>query len=516
MKRILYILFLVFVTRTADAQPFKTEISETFADNIGDPVLQMSNGFTVFRHLDDNKTFVTILGKRHEKMVYNKLVEIDFKKDKIKNWLEINNKPTLVIQRKGENSFFLITIDPQTGEKISEEAGGNGKDLFIDSETGNIATLNINSRSLHKDEAESKKDFNDITTASIVIYDPSFKKIQEKEFDFMDHRYQDVNKYDVIFKNNTVYILWGLRKIIDRESYDHPKTKDIFFSTYDLKTKQFNHKQMLAMDHPCNARMYMNDKGTDCYTRFIVHTETTGGGLKDITHVYESFVIPVNPITLEIYKSFSVPSEKTDDFIKINCKKDESVSGSFVYDCSVDAKGNLNITRITNSTPGYEDWYYGPSMEVFSSRICIVGVSTIDKTGKEIGAWAFPSFNSGYDNGNNSPLFSGTDNKANFDFSFVGSSTGPLVFFDERQENYNIPLDQERKESKWLKDCTTIVAAYVNGAVTEYSVFGDSGNNNLYADFHNSLYDAKTKTIVVKVYDGPGYKKSRAAWIKIE
>jgi hypothetical protein len=57
-----------------------------------------------------------------------------------------------------------------------------------------------------------------------------------------------------------------------------------------------------------------------------------------------------------------------------------------------------------------------------------------------------------------------------------------------------------------------------DGSIKQSYVFGapQDKKSNKYVDFANILFDKNTNTYIVKAYDGPGYKKTRAAWIKVE
>ena len=521
MKRLIYSIVLVFAGQLANAQPFKAETSETFDDNIGNPVFVTSGGSSVFERDDyrQNKVFITIFDKNHQAVVKRKDFNFDSPEYKINNWIEVNGQLIARVLDKKGRKLYAVTIDPQTGEKTAQQPIDNILLFANDPVTGKSAELVGSWKGLSKDEAASRKDFNGIETIGIKIYDAASKQVQEKEFDMMDHQYQNIGRTQILFRNDVVYILWGLHKVTDWDSYKNPQTKDMYITTYNTKTQKFTSKMLFTIPDIVNAEMFMNDKGTACYARFLELAGTTGGVLKSVTNMYESYIISIDPVSLQASKPFYMPEEKVDEFVKSKCKMPDGFKNGFIYSCSVDENGNLNVAQVDHA---YIETLSGmPPLTIGASRYATIAVSTLDKNGTEKNAWALPTINTGLNN-DKTVVYNGADknyapdNKVNFDFAFVSSSTGPIMFIDDRPENVNLPLDQKRNDAKYLHQCATVAVTYKDGEEKQYFVFADDKNNQLHADFHQAKYDAGTKTLLVKVYEGDDYKKCRAAWIRID
>ncbi|MGZ4057786.1 MAG: hypothetical protein ACXVPU_02095, partial [Bacteroidia bacterium] len=535
------------------AQSFKAETSTLFQDDVGKPVFVMKDGTTIFQYddLKERKMFLTVFDKNHNIIVNKK--EVDFNKVKyvyhfsyqrstnVSFWAEDDGK--IIMYMESDFKPFKVTLDPKTAHVINEEeqdaekigivsySSVNSRTVghsyvvkgVVDETTGNRLKINSTRKQLNKAEALAHTDFSDICTKEFVISNSNEKELKTIPFDFVDKKYQDARIINTLFDNNVIYFVSKEYKMTDRATYDAPNTGKgqvgtICFSKYDLSTKKFTHIEMYDIKDGIdfgNCTMLHNADYSVFNLRFIVKTGSTNGNIAKGGQTYYEIVFqPIDLKTFEMGKAYSLPSEKLDEFVKANCKLKNGYEGGMLDKCLVDKNGNLFTTKVKNVT-SLSDFSTG---YIYTQNPELIGVSCFDKTGKEISGAAYP-----YNTNGSADPFSMTNSVeiSKNDFSYVaatGSKTN-ILFLNNLSDNFNLPLDKKPDYAKSLEDCNAMAIEFTNaGEMKQYYVFGEPKDkkSNMYVDFSRALYDATSNTYIVKVYDGPGYKKTHAAWIKME
>lgn len=555
MKTLLNILVILLLSfNSMYSQSFKAEKSELFQGDVGKPVFLMKDGTTIFQYddLKERKMFLTIFDKNHNILVNKK--EVDFKKiqyvyhfsyqrsSNVSFWTESEGK--VIMYMESDFKPFKVTLDPKTAHVEKEEEQDaekigiasysqvNSRSVghsymtkgIVDETTGNRLKVNSTRKQLNKAEALAKTDFSDISTKEFVVSNPTNEKeLKTIPFDFIDKKYQDAHFISILFNNNIIYFVSEEYKITDRATYDAPNSRrgqvgTICFSKYDLNTKKFTHLEMYDIKDGvdfANCKMMHNDDYSVFTLRFIVKVGSTNGNIaKEAQTYYEIVFQPMDLKTFEMGKAYSLPSAKLDEFVKVNCKLKNGYEGGMMDKCLVDKNGNLFTTKVKNVT-SLSDFSTG---YIFTQNPELIGVSCFDKTGKEISGAAYP-YNT---NGSASP-YSMTNSveisKNDFSYVVATSSKTNILFLNNLAGNFNIPLDKKPDYAKSLEDCNAMAIEFSKeGEMKQYYIFGEPKDkkSNMYVDFSRALYDATTNTYIVKVYDGPGYKKTHAAWIKTE
>ncbi|OFY86975.1 MAG: hypothetical protein A3F72_02110 [Bacteroidetes bacterium RIFCSPLOWO2_12_FULL_35_15] len=548
MKKIIYTaIFLVFTNFTF-AQSFKTETSDAFDSNIGVPVLLMKDGSTVFQYDDikERKMLITIFDKDH-KIVINKKA-VDFKKvnyvyhfsyqqsSHVSFWAESNGKAKIYMESDLKPYYVIINVKTGSVEdEIEIQNVGTVNTTYynskaiehkyiqkyqIDPITGNRLKVNKTWKQLKKEEALSRTDFSDISTVDFTIFNSDGKEIKKIPFDFADKKYQAIRFLHTVFYNDIIYFVSKMYKVTDRATYDGPNTGKgavgvVCFSEYDLTTQKFTHKELFDIKDDINydnCTIIQNYDKSIFNLKFTVKTGNSNGNLvKDAQVFYSIFFQPIDPKTFKLEKPYYLPSEKLDAFVKTNCKIKDGYVGGMLDRCLIDKKGNILTTKVKNVigfASGYAD----------TQNPELIGISYFDKTGNEINAWAFPYNTTGTIEPFSSSGKIEVNVKSGFNFLIGTGSKNNIIFLNNLSKNYNFPLDQKPEVAKSLDDCNAMAIELTNEGIKQYYVFGEPANkkSNKYVDFANALYDEKSNTVIVKVFDGPGYENTHAAWIKVE
>ncbi len=544
MKKIIYIITFILFINEGFAQSFKAEQSVLFNDNIGVPVLLMKNGNTVFQNSDENKKmYLTIFDKDHKAIVIKKQVAFKKavffdnpspeKKSNILNWIELNGKIALYL--KSGVKAFKVTVDPTTGnvedeaempalqfEKegiygsvCTEEKSANGDYKFIracsstlekdeiDPTTGNYLQINSTRKFLSAEQAAQHKNFDDIQTYEVKIFNHSNQEIQTIKLDYIDKKYNSASNKAILFDNNVIYFVMSMSKIIDRVTYDGGE-ETVYFSKYDLGTKKFTHTELFkTRTSIAGCTIFPNKDNTFFNLKFI-----SEAGTKDYQVFYDIFFIPFDATNFTAGKKFNLSSDKLNTFVKSNCNMSEGYGDGMMDKFFVDKEGNITTSRIKNVLAGSSL----TKGVIYTVDPELIGVSRFDKAGNEIGGWAYPWKNKGIPLG----VF---EIKNNFAYTIASGSQSNFIFLNDLTDNYNLPLDKKHASAKLIEDCNAMAIELTSSGVKQYYLFGPPNKgkeSNQYIDFTNILYDEKTNTLIVRVYEGPGCKKTHAAWIKID
>jgi hypothetical protein len=93
------------------------------------------------------------------------------------------------------------------------------------------------------------------------------------------------------------------------------------------------------------------------------------------------------------------------------------------------------------------------------------------------------------------------------------------LFLNNLPGNFNLPIDKKPYSVSVLETTNSFAIEFTEkGEMKQHYLFGEPANKteNKYADFRFVFYDEKTNTYLVKIYEGPGHKNTRAAIIKVE
>lgn len=555
MKKFIHIVVFIFASSSLFAQSFKAEMSELVEGDIGKPVLFMKDGTTIFQFEDEKerKTFITIFDKNHAIVVNKK--ELNFKKiqyvyhfsyqksTNVSFWEEKKGKA--IIHMESEYKPFLVTVDPKTGTVLSEEemdinlvpesgyTQANSrmvahhlekkKKNLVDESTGNSLEVSYNHKQLNKAEALAKTDFSDVTTMDFIIKNSSGTEIKKVPFDFVKKKYQDMRTLKLFFDKNIIYFVSKEFIVRDRATYDAPNNRKsqegtICLTKLDLKDSKFEHIELYDIKDGVefeDCAILHNEDNSIFNLRFLVKTGSTNGNIANEAQTfYEIFFQPIDIIKFSAGKPFSLPSEKLNEFVKTNCKEKDGYGGGMIDRCIMDKKGNIFATKVKNVISLGDA--YGKSATTTNHEI--IGVSCFDYTGKELYGVAYP-YNTGGASGSFSVGFVPTVNRNDFNYILSSGTKNKILFLNNLSKNYNLPLDQKPATAKAPEDCNSFaVEISDDGQMKQHYVFGEpeSKKNNKYADFTFFLFDEATNTYIVRVYEGPGYKKTHAAWIKID
>lgn len=554
MKRFIYIIVLIIISKNSFAQSFKAEMSELIDGDIGKPMLFMKDGTTIFQFEDEKErtTYITIFDKNHAVVVNRK--ELNFKKVKyvyhfsyqkstnVSFWEEKKGKA--IIHMESEYKPFTVTVDPKTGNVLSEEeidvdlvpASGytqansrmvahhfeTKKKNLVDESTGNTLEISYNHKQLNKSEALAKTDFSDVTTVDFIIKNPSGTEIKKVPFDFVKKKYQDMRTIKLFFDKNIVYCVSKQYIVRDRGTYDAPnngKNQEgaICLSKIDLKEGKFDHLELYDIKDGVDfedCAILHNEDNSIFNLRFLVKTGSSNGNIANEAQTfYEIFFQPIDINKLSAGKAFYLPSEKVNEFVKTNCKEKDGYGGGMIDRCIMDKKGNIFVTKVKNVI----SLGNASGKRATTTNHEMIGVSYFDYTGKEIYGVAYP-YNTGGASGSFTLGFEPAVNRNDFNYILSFGTKNKVLFLNNLSKNFNLPLDQKPSTAKAQEDCNSFaIEISDDGQMQQHYVFGEPENkkNNKYADFTFFLFDEATNTYIVRVYEGPGYKKSHAGWIKV-
>jgi transcriptional regulator CtsR len=543
MKKLCYSILFVFIANFGTAQPFKTESSEMFDVNIGIPVLLMKNGTTVFQNAEKRKMFLTIFDKNRNIKVNHKLVvftNVEFydnpnptsgKSTNMLNWIELKEK--IVLYLKSDVKAFKIIINPSNGEVEEElemplqfekesiyesfcvDEKGTGDYKFkrvctstlnkrkTDPSTGNYVQINSSRIFLSKEQAMQRTNFDDIQTYAIKIFDSNNKEIQTLVFDELNKKYNSGISLDILFDNNVIYSVFEMSNTIDIASYNGGDGT-IYFCKYDLSSKKSTIVKLFESDGNIETcRITPNKDNSFFNAKFLARAEQ-----KDNQIFYDIFFVGVDVVNSTAGKQFRLPSDKLNEFVKSNCNIEEGYEGGMLDKCFVDKEGNILTSKIQNVIVGSNL----STGAIYTLNPELIGISYFDKNGKEIGGWAYPWRNKGI------PL-GVYQVQNNFAYTIGRGSKGSFIFLNDLSDNYNLPLNKKPKAAKLIEDCNAMAIELTSNGVKQFYLFGEPAadkENNKYLDFTNVLYDKNTNTIIAREYEGPGCKKTHAAWIKLD
>ncbi|MFL5764897.1 MAG: hypothetical protein ACJ77K_13210 [Bacteroidia bacterium] len=553
MKKIAVLFVFALLAKFSAGQSFKSEMSELVDGDIGKPVLLMKDGTTIFQYDDEKerKMYLTVFDKNHAVIVNRKepgFSKIQYvyhfsyqKSTNVSYWEEKSGKA--LIHMESEYKPFVVTVDPKTGSVLSEEnididkvpvsgySQANSRSMehhfevmkkgVIDESTGNTFETDYNHKQLNKAEALARTDFSDITTMDFVIRNSAGKEIKRTPFDFVNKKYQDVRSLKTYFDKGIVYYVSKEFVVKDRATYDAPsygKGQEgvVCLTKYNMADGKFTHLELYDIKDGVdfdNCMILHSEDNSIFNLRFVVKTGHQNGGIASEAQVfYEIFFQPIDINKFSAGKPFYLPSEKLDEFVKANCKQKDGYAGGMIDKCIMDKKGNIFVTKIKNVTTASDF-----SGHTYSLNPELIGISCFDANGKEIYGTAFP-YNSNNVGVTYSFDYSPSVNRSDFTYLLSEGSKNKILFLDNLSKNFNLPLDEKPGVAKNLEDCNAIAVEVADdGQMKQYYVFGEpeTKKNNRYADFAFSLYDENTNTYVVRVYEGPGYKKSHAGWIKV-
>lgn len=526
MKKLFNILLILLLSlNSMYSQSFKAEKSVLFQENIGYPVLLMSDGTTIFLLNDEKerKMFVTIFNSNHDAIIKKK--EIKFKKIKTMVgvfWREENGKARVYLDNNGKP--FRGTIDPKTGNveeevqviNVSTMTGSDYriqmKGWVVDKESFDIVTNNRivitkEYKILNKTEAASKADFNDIAKINIKVYNSQDKEIANSDFDFMNHKYQTGRLISYYFNNNTFCFVSVLSKVSNKESYDMVarvgEEAVVSFTKYDVLTQKFTTKELYPLQKDFliqNCKMKFSSDKKACYIAFFAQTGSENS-MYTKTNLFQIFFQNINIESLEASKPFVMSGDKLNDFVKKECKMANGYEGGFMQDFFLDKNNNLVTVNVKNAS------FLNQKISTFNPEV--FGFTFLDKNGNELSSNAYK--------------YQCSDNKLlnnNFNFHYFQTGEGVYIVLNNLQDNYKVPLSEKIKTCKKPDETTTMIVKINQNGVEENYVFGEPSDpkTNMHCELYkdNFYFDEKSNTIIMTAYEGKGFEKSAATWIKLK
>lgn len=539
-------MLLLTSTKFVLAQSFKAETSELFNSDIGFPVLVMEDGTTIFQYdnVKERKMFLTIFDKNHNIIVNKK--EPNFKKinyvyhfsyqQSTHAILWIENKGKAVVYMENNLKPFYVVINPKTGNVEEETEMENVSVAYttmvnartiehrhvsvgsIDLVTGNRMDLE-NKFNVFKSakEAYTLKDFSGMCTFNLSFYNSAGKLLQKPQFDLLKD-YTGIVVLSKKYHNDVLYMVSKLLQYNTLKEYQDVyqginEKGAIYYSTYDLKTNKFNHVKICDIneaDKFNGCKMFIDKEYKNILLQFTASIGSTSGAFKQTKNYFQVFYLPIDTQTGKLGKAFNLPSDKLDTFVKENCNEPNGYNGGMINSSNIDTKGNIFLTRVKNvvSINGYST-VKNPEL---------IGISSISPSGKENYSVAYPynvfSIDPNTDSYGPPPL-----NTKSFNYTIGLGSKSNFLFLNNLSENFNSPLNKKPILAKAVEECNAFAIEITeSGELKQHYLFGEPSNKkeNKYADFRITYFDEKTKTIVVKIFEGPGYKNTRAAWIKLE
>lgn len=575
MKKTIHFFIFLLVVTTSKAQSYKASTSSLFEGNIGVPVLLMKDGGSVFQYdnAKERKMYITIFDKNHQALVSQK--EVQFKtvnyvfhfsyqrNSNVRCWTEKDNK--LAIYMTSENKPHIVLINPKTGnvekeQEITWDEYENAKGHVFYGVTTNMHVKDPNKempksetkyfkpqyfkpsatneewiietskwKLLSGKEAEAKKDFKDVQTTTI-LKKVNGTVVEKIPFDLVNNTFEHVKIKAVYKTDKYMYFITKFHKMTDRASYDRVLYFDDYatgqspegvlaFTRFDITTKKFEHIKLIDLDNSIkfeSCKILANKDNSNLNLEYIAKVGSKNGNLAQQQQYFYSILfqsMDVSGSKMTAGKIFELPSQKLDEFVQSNCKIKEGYSGGMLANACVDKQGNLFTFRVKNvsSLSNFASDY------IYSDNPELIGVTCFDKNGAEIYGAAYP-YNT---KGNANPYsMTGSVEISKNDFSYVvaTASKSNMILLNNLQENYNLPLNKKPEFAKSLDDCNAMAIEFDNsGNMKQHYLFGEPGNKkeNRYADFSSAIYDETTNTYLVKIYEGPGFKNTKAAWISL-
>jgi len=553
MKKIYSLILLGCIVLNGFAQSFKSESSELYDENIGIPVLLMKDGSTVFQGMNNksNKMALTVYDKDHKVLFMRK--EITFKNVKEsysvdpKTWHEKDSK--IVFYGSSKKKDYRIVIDPKTllviediqldcypenkedyimsmqfsesANSVCTEEKGDGSykakltcsstfDMKnVDPISGNsIQTLSTR-KLLSKEQALARTNFDDIQTYGFKIFDSNCQETQNVQFDYVNKKFNDVSILATYIYDNMIYFICSYNLIIDRASYD--SNKGFFYITkYNISTKKFTHQEVFEIKNDKGLEKVLIYPSVDKSSFTLNIKEQIGEEFKNNIHYYyyDIYYVNFDAQSLKVANAYRIATEKSDNLMKTSCVDCKGIDGGMTDKAILDKKNNVVMTKVHNLSFSYP---FKSNLSSYGNPE-VIGMSVVNNEGKEMNAWAM-NYNVYGASGSRNPAV------GNFAYTIASGSKNYYILMNDLAKNIDVPANKKPAFTKEVDQCEAfIVELLPNGEIQKNYLLPKSLDKkaNKYGDFGSVLYDKATNTIVLRVYEGEAFRKTRAVWVKLD
>jgi|GEM_PF-3757236 len=251
----------------------------------------------------------------------------------------------------------------------------------------------------------------------------------------------------------------------------------------------------------------------------ITDVEIKGGNRK-----YDIVFQSINPNTLQLEKPYKIDYSKASEIYKSKLNRKEDFEG-MIQGTFIDKSGNLIVLSQSTIIK------YGNYPGIVGTFLSDFALLTISPDGKIINTEVVPAnvyvsgkhkeFNCNDIRTGYRPADSyddpGLASEQYFAIDVITTENSNYIFFNNTQENMELPDSEEPKLVKAISATTAVKYTYSNNTLKKEYLLGTPKDkkDNEFCNFSSSDYNAATKSYATIVTD-PKTKKSSVLWLKLD
>ncbi len=509
MKKTIYTAALLIVSNLIFGQTVKTEIGSPIVGDIGDPVLVMKNGFSVFE-FNDEKTKTLKLTIFNDKLKQIATKELKFKMVDfarafsaadpticVLKTYEINGKIVIFIkdnkiEKKMQCGLYRLIINPNNAEIEKEELlltvdkGG-----FTDDAPSNSFGMDSPFYFISKDDNSDyyaiikygyQKRSDGASNYEVHYYSPDNKEINTVNFDYVGNKYEYARPLNLIVYSDKYLVIASYA--FNSEKKNNKDTK-IVFSKLEKGKKTFTHKELDYSENFNSSYCSLKKNEKNNLLEALVYTEAKQKGDKIF---YGMIFQSLDPEKMELTKPYTLPQKKLDEFVSKKCGAKNGYDGGMVDGFEVDANGN-------NFTTSKKNVIIFQAGKAISNDPELFGFSSFDANGNELNAWAYPHITSSF-------------------YKTICNDKGNFFLMDEMEENMDKPLSKKFEPIAPIRSNAIIITLKDNGEMSKEYIFGKPDKTNTFLWRMN--YNSQLKSAIAVICVGKDLKNKKIARIKFE
>jgi hypothetical protein len=352
----------------------------------------------------------------------------------------------------------------------------------------------------------------------VFHYSPQHKVINKANYTAPDNKYK-FTKYLSAYVHKDDYVVIGTYAFNTKKSGGEEAR---FYVSQLAKGKtSFVQKELAYSEFYKGARghfIYNNIKGT---INMVLITDVE---IKGDSRKYDIVFQSINPTTLQLEKPYKIDYTKANDIYKNKLNRKDDFFG-MIQGTFIDKNGNL-IVLSQNTTIKY-----GNGSGIVGTFLGDFALITISPEGKVINTAVIPAnvyvsgkhkeFNCNDIRTGYRPADSWDDpglaSEQYFAIDVITTDNSNYIFFNNTQENMELPESEEPKLVKAISITTAVKYTYSNNTIKKEYIFGTPKDkkDNDFCNFSSSDYNASTKSYATLVTD-PKTKKSSIVWLKLD
>jgi hypothetical protein len=352
----------------------------------------------------------------------------------------------------------------------------------------------------------------------VFHYSPEHKVINKANYTAPDNKYK-FTKFLSAYVHKDDYVVIGTYAFNTKKSGGEEAR---FYVSQLAKGKtSFVQKELAYSEFYKGARghfIYNNVKGI---INMVLITDVE---IKGDSRKYDIVFQSINPTTLQLEKPYKADFSRLNEIYKNTMKRKNDFEG-MVQGTFVDKSGNLIVLYQSTTIK------YGNGSGIVGTFLGDVALITMAPDGKVINAMPFSAnvyvsgkhkeFNCNDIRTGYRPADSWDDpglaSEQYFAIDVITTDNANYIFFNNTQENMELPESEEPKLVKAISITTAVKYTYSNNTIKKEYIFGTPKDkkDNDFCNFSSSHYNASTKSYATLVTD-PKTKKSSIVWLKLD